>query len=103
MAAPWLDQSVNGRSIPHVPTCVGVGVRPNYVHPSRSSPQSSPSEERMSQWMWYVAAAATGVLVYSIISMLVRVPMTRAAVLEEVRRMLRGGVVEQTPGRGPQA
>jgi hypothetical protein len=57
----------------------------------------------MSQWMWYVAAAATGVLVYSIISMLVRVPMTRAAVLEEVRRMLWGGVVEQTPGRGPQA
>jgi len=57
----------------------------------------------MSQWMWYVAAAATGVLVYSIISMVVRVPMTRAAVLEEVRRMLRGGVVEQTPGRGAQA
>lgn len=57
----------------------------------------------MSQWMWYVAGAATGVLVYSIISMLVRVPMTRAAVLEEVRRMLRGGVVEKTPGRGLQA
>jgi len=57
----------------------------------------------MSQWMWYVAGAATGVVVYSIISALIRVPLTRAAVLEEVRKMLRGGVVEKTPGRGLQA
>lgn len=57
----------------------------------------------MVQWMWYVAGAATGVLLYSVICMVVRVPMTRAAVLEEVRRMLRGGMVEKTPGRGLQA
>jgi hypothetical protein len=53
--------------------------------------------------MWYVAGAATGVLIYSVISALIRVPLTRSAVLEEVRRMLRGGTVEKTPGRGLQA
>lgn len=57
----------------------------------------------MSQWMWYVAGAATVMLLYSVVSALLRVPLTRSAVLEEVRRMLRGGTVEKTPGRGYQA
>ena len=57
----------------------------------------------MSQLLWYVAAAVTGAFVCAGIRALTRTPMTRAAVLEEVRRMLRGGVVEKTPGRGPQA
>ena len=57
----------------------------------------------MSQLLWYVAAAVTGALVLAGIRALARTPMTRATVLEEVRRMLRGGVVEKTPGRGLQA
>jgi hypothetical protein len=53
--------------------------------------------------LWSVIAIALVVVVWPIIRILGRVPITRSVVLDEVRRTLRGGTVERTPGRGPQA
>jgi hypothetical protein len=67
------------------------------------APPRAVREVAMPQFMWYVAAAMTGALVCAVIRALVRVPLARRAVLAEVVRTLRGGVVERLPGRGPQA
>lgn len=52
-----------------------------------------------------VGALALGAAIVAWIAfrLLGRVSIARAAVLDEVRRTLKGGVVQQTKGRGPQA
>jgi hypothetical protein len=53
--------------------------------------------------MWIAIAIALLAACGIAYRLLARVAMTRASVLDEVRRMLRGGTVQQTPQRGPQA
>jgi hypothetical protein len=57
----------------------------------------------MSPLFWSVIAVALVLAAWPFVRMLGRVSFTRSAVLDEVRRTLRGGTVERTPGRGPQA
>jgi hypothetical protein len=52
---------------------------------------------------WSVIALAVALGVWFVVRAIGRVSFTRSAVLDEVRRTLRGGTVERTPGRGPQA
>jgi hypothetical protein len=52
---------------------------------------------------WGIAALIAVVVACALSLGVGRVGRTRAAVLEEVRRMLRGGVIERPPGRGMQA
>jgi len=57
----------------------------------------------MPPMLWSVIAIALAIAAWLIVRMLGRVAFARSAVLDEVRRTLRGGTVERTPGRGPQA
>ena len=57
----------------------------------------------MPPMLWSAIAIALVLVAWPIVRILGRVPFTRTAVLDEVRRTLRGGTVERTPGRGPQA
>lgn len=53
--------------------------------------------------IWIIAGAVALMVLLALVRRLGRTAATRQQVLEEVRRMLRGGLVENTPGRGPQA
>ena len=57
----------------------------------------------MSSLLWPVATGAIILVSWLIVRTMVRVSHTRDIVLEEVRRRLRGGVIERLPRRGPQA
>ena len=57
----------------------------------------------MSLLWWSATAVAVFAFVVLAVRLLGRVSIARDSVLDEVRRTLRGGAVEQTPGRGPQA
>jgi hypothetical protein len=58
----------------------------------------------MPNLLWIVfAATAAAVVGYLAFTMANRVSRVRDSVLDEVRRMLRGGVIDPQPGRGPQA
>jgi hypothetical protein len=57
----------------------------------------------MSPMFWSAIAIALAIATWLTVRMIGRVAFTRATVLDEVRRTLRGGTVERTPGRGPQA
>lgn len=52
---------------------------------------------------WAIAAVLAAVVLLVALQRSGRVARTRMAVLDEVRRLLRGGVIERSPGRGPQA
>jgi hypothetical protein len=52
---------------------------------------------------WGIAALAAIIVASLVVRSLGRAGRVRAAVLEEVRRMLRGGLIERTRGRGAQA
>lgn len=56
----------------------------------------------MSLLPWILGVVA-GVLACTLAGRLTRVARVRGAVLEEARRLLRNGVIENAPGRGPQA
>ena len=51
----------------------------------------------------WIAGAFAGLLACVVAGRLTRVSRTRRAVLAELRRLLLGGVIENSPGRGPQA
>ena len=57
----------------------------------------------MNVLVWSISLLVAGVVALYIVRAVGRVSFTRSAVLDEVRRTLRGGLVEDTPGRGPQA
>jgi hypothetical protein len=52
---------------------------------------------------WTIAAVLAAIVLLVVFQRSGRVGRTRSVVLEEVRRLLRGGVIEKPPGRGPQA
>lgn len=56
----------------------------------------------MSLLLWSVAAATTAIVLMLVVQAMSRVSRTRGVVLDEVRRFLRGGVIERVPGRGVQ-
>lgn len=51
----------------------------------------------------WILGAVAGVLACALVRRLTRGARTRATVLEEVRHLLRGGLIERAAGRGPQA
>src|SRR5262249_9391620 len=56
----------------------------------------------MSNLMWLVLGAIGVAAVWAIARTAGRSSRTRTLVLEDVKRMLHGGVIETLPGRGPQ-
>ncbi|MBI1796722.1 MAG: hypothetical protein HYR74_06685 [Candidatus Eisenbacteria bacterium] len=57
----------------------------------------------MQPWVWGLAGIAAAAVAAAIWRSAGRQGRVRAAVLDEVRRMLRGGAIERPPGRGIQA